>query len=313
MMPRLSILACLGVVACGGAPGHKFRSPGELLARIDSQSSCSNAIQGEARVAFKGDARRLSASVDFLAHVPHQLRFDVVHSIAGTVATLTSDGERFALSSLEEKRFYEGPARACNVARFTQVPAPPSVFVELLRNRVPHLSNQTVRPLGEHSPLFGTFYYELVLERGGLREQAYVSVHPDDYNLPPARQRLRVDYFSFESAGVKKFDAVLGGYEPGAMATSSLSPEEIALGLPPAQLSGPECHAELPTRARFAVEANGFELEFSAMKLLHNPALGEQSFRQPTRSDLALTAVDCVEEPSPFVESAALAKVPVSP
>jgi hypothetical protein len=300
MKRYFALFPSIFVIGCGSAPRARFHDPGELLARLEAQSSCSKAVSGEAKVSFRGDARKLSASVLFLAQAPDRLRFDATHSIAGTLATLTTDGARFSLASLEEKRFYEGPARACNVARFTQVPVPPSVFVELFRNRVPRFLEERGNTVSEESPLFGTFHYSLTVETSGARARARVSVHPDDFERPVSEQRLRLDYYALERGGVRSFDATFDGYRAGKMATVSISGEDAALGLEPTPPSGPECHAELASRARFFVESSGFSLDFSAMDLVHNPPLPEGVFLQEPRPGLAYSRAECADDPIGF-------------
>ena len=70
--------------------------------------------------------------------------------------------KQFALADLRDKRFYVGPAAACNIARLTSVPVPGHVLVDLLRGEAPVLKHDApadddglgfARLLGAHDPV----------------------------------------------------------------------------------------------------------------------------------------------------------------
>ncbi len=314
-MKRTERLICalsgVCLVACGSAPKARFPDAQTLLSRLDEQSSCSRGVQGEAKVAFRGEGRRLSANLLFLAEAPHSLRFDATHSVAGTIATLTTNGERFSLASLEEKRFYEGPARTCNVERFTRVPAPPSVFVDLLRNRAPRLRSKRSPSLAAQAPLFGDFHYEVTVTGVSETETLRLFVHPDDYDRPTSEQRLRLGYLGLVRAGRPVFEAELGEFRGGRTAPPvEVTAEERLLGVEPAPPGAP-CASELPGFARFYVEETGFELTFASMELLHNPVLGAQAFLQERRPGLLTTPADCDDGESVWANPKPLATMPV--
>lgn len=303
----LGALPAVLTLACGSAPEARFPDAAALLSRLETQSACSVGVQGEAKVGFRGEGRRLSASLLFLASAPDSLRFDATHSVAGTLATLTTNGERFSLASLEEKRFYEGPARACNVERFTRVPAPPSVFVDLLRNRAPLLRTSRPPTLVEQTPLFGEFHYEVTLVGASEVETLRLFVHPDDYARPLGQQRLRVESVALARAGRPVFEAELGEFRPGRTAPPvEISAEERLLGIQPSPPGAP-CASELPGFARFFVEETGFELTFSSMNLLHNPSVGAEVFVQERRPGLLTTPADCDDGEAVWATSAPLA------
>lgn len=302
-------LAAVFLVACGSAPKARFPDAKAILERLDAQSSCSRGVQGEAKVAFRGEGRRLSVSLLFLAEAPDSLRFDATHSVAGTVATLTTNGERFSLASLEEKRFYEGPARSCNVERFTRVPAPPSVFVDLLRNRAPRIREKAAPTLLERSPFLGEFHYEVTLTGPTAVETVHLFVHPDDYDRPLGEQRLRVERLALSRGGRPVFEAELGQFRTGATAPPvAVSAEERLLGVEPVPPGAP-CSSELPRFARFFVEETGFELTFASMDLLHNPAVGAETFVQERRPGLLTTAAECDDGEAVWATPSSLASV----
>ena len=86
--------------------------------------TCGDAVQANAKIDHFGTQGRVRADLMLYAARPAQLRMDVVSPFGVTLATLTSDGQRFGLTDLRDKVFYEGPARACNIARLTTLPVP---------------------------------------------------------------------------------------------------------------------------------------------------------------------------------------------
>jgi hypothetical protein len=294
---RVACVSCaaLFLFGCGAAPRAKFPSADSLLEHLDAQSSCSRALTGEAKLYFNGEGRQLHGKMMFLAAAPESLRFDVTSSLGATITTLTSDGSSFGLSSLIDKTYFSGPARSCNVQKFTRVPAPPSVLVSLLRGRAPRLiTGPGERTLSYERPLFGSGYYELSLgSPSRASETLRVSVHPDDFERPLKDQRLRLEYFDVSKAAERLFDVTLGGHKKGERAPLATSEEDVALGLTPTPFSGPPCSSELPTFARFYVEETAFELTFSEMDLRHNPQLSEESFTQPVPGGVVSRVSDC--------------------
>jgi len=101
--------------------------------------ACGNAIQAGAKIDHLGEQGRIRAELLLFAARADRIRMDVVSPFGVALATLTSDGRRFGLTDLRDKVFYEGPARACNIARLTTVPVPGHVLVDLLRGEAPVL------------------------------------------------------------------------------------------------------------------------------------------------------------------------------
>src|SRR5690606_22655247 len=133
---------------------------------------------------------RVRGALLMFAVWPANLRMDVVRPFGVTLATLTSDGTKFALSDLREKRFYFGPASACNIARLTTVPMPGHVLGSLLRGEAPVLVHDAANATIEWS---GKGYY--VVRIAGTRnatEEIHLEPHPADAALPWDKQRMRV-------------------------------------------------------------------------------------------------------------------------
>ncbi|HEX4446826.1 MAG TPA: DUF4292 domain-containing protein, partial [Polyangiaceae bacterium] len=132
----LAVAGCMRPVA---APPSSPPSADAALARMHASFACGNAVQGSGKLDHYGQGGRVRGEVLLFAARPASIRLDIVSPFGVTVATLTSDGEQFSLADLRDKRFYVGPASACNIARLTQVPVPAHVLVDLLRGEAPVL------------------------------------------------------------------------------------------------------------------------------------------------------------------------------
>jgi len=291
----LVLLACFAALGCHRAPVHRFPTAGAALDRLQETTSCDRAVQGEARLSFSGEGRRLSGRLLYLAHAPAQLRFDVFSSFGVTISTLTSDGQRFSLFDLEQRAFLTGPASACNVQRFTRVPVPPEALVELLRGRPPVLVHEDAgATLDFKSSLFGAGHYRLtVVGKHEATQQIDLGVVPADWDLPAERQRLRLLGVKVQQAGDVLYEVTLSGHRERKMAPLVQSAEDKALGVPAPAASGPECSVELADRMRVYVPETGYELTFQNEELWLNPPLGEGTFVQPVPSGVTVSESTC--------------------
>src|ERR1700704_5334076 len=135
--PLGSLVTAFPLLAgCAGArlapPPSPPPSADAALARMHATFACGNAIQASAKIDHFGEHGRVRGDLLLFAARPAGIRMDVVSPFGAALATLTTDGVRFALADLREKRFYWGPASACNIARLTTVSVPGHVLVDLL-------------------------------------------------------------------------------------------------------------------------------------------------------------------------------------
>jgi len=288
-------LAAVVLLGCQRAPVHRFPTAGAALERLRASTSCNRAVQGEARLSFSGEGRRLSGRVLYLAHAPGELRFDVFSSFGVTLSTLTSDGARFSLLDLEQRAFIHGKASVCNVERFTRVPVPPDALVELLRGRPPVLVHEADdASIDFRSPLLGGGHYRLTVNgRHEAREEMLIGVVPADLELPAERQRLRLLGVKIEQAGQVLYEVELSEHRMRKMAPIAQSAEDAALGVPPPFASGPECSVELADRMRVYVPKTGYELTFRNDELWLNPALAEGVFVQQAPAGVSVSESNC--------------------
>lgn len=278
----LSLSGLLVVVGCYGQPRVQFPTAESAIERLREQTNCSRAVQGEAELAFSGEGRRLNGQILYLAQAPDKVRFDVYSSFGVTLSTLTSDGDRFALYNLEDKSFFYGPARTCNVQRFTRVPVPAFALVELLRGRPPVLAHTRQ---GSSIDFSGGFlsrgHYQLTFAgTPDATQTVEIAVHPDDWHKPLSDQRLRLKRVEVAQAGSVLYEVELGGYGPARRANLEPTAEDRAMGITEYAPTGPVCDAELPRKVTFYVPETGYQLTFRNEEIVHNPPISSASFQQ---------------------------------
>jgi hypothetical protein len=278
-------VSTLAMVAAGGAlagcarpvvrPASSPPSADAMLARMHASFACGNAVQGSAKLEHYGEEGRVRGELMLFAARSARLRMDVLSPFGVALATLTSDGSRFALADLRDKRFYVGPATACNLARLTAVPVPAHVLVDLLRGEAPvlkHDAGQAVMTWDPHG------YYALVIpSTRGAREEIHLAPRPEDWTLPWDRQRMRVLDVRVDQQGYELYHAELGDHASARTAGPREDPDNLEPPLPP---SGPPCDAEVPRKIRVEVPVPKAEVRFQYTQLVWNPPLPEGTFEQ---------------------------------
>ncbi|HEY5955394.1 MAG TPA: hypothetical protein VIV60_02525, partial [Polyangiaceae bacterium] len=127
--------------------------------------ACNRSLLADAKVDFIDGHSRVRGNVAILASLPDRTRIDVFSPFGVSLSTLTTDAGQFAYFDLEHRQFVEGPANACNMARFTQVAMPPFVLVQLLRGEAPILKHQPAQAsLAWTSGWFGGGHYRMKLQ-----------------------------------------------------------------------------------------------------------------------------------------------------
>lgn len=236
--------------------------------------SCSRGVRAEATVDYFGEGGRIKGSVLYIASQPDRLRFDVFSPFGVILSTLTSDGTDFSLWDIKEKRFFYGPARTCNLSRFTKVPVPAFAMVQLLRGEAPVLVHEpgTARIAWE-----GGEYVIRVDSKHQASQTIALMPRDEDWLLPYSEQRLRVTGVHVSQQGIDLYDAELSDYRLAHTAPPYRDAEGLEADVPP---SGPPCEAELPHRVRIEVEEADHDLIFYNKEVAHNPPLLQGVFRQ---------------------------------
>jgi hypothetical protein len=256
-------------------------------------ASCGLGLQGEAKIDHFGQEGRIRGTLLFFAVRPARLRMDLLAPppLQGPVATLTSDGVRFAFADLRQHRFFVGPAAPCNIARLTTVPIAGHVLVGLLRGQAPVLRHE---PSRTRIAWNSSGFYELTLEGAHeSSERIRLVPHDADRDRPWSEQRVRVLDVEVRQQGIVLYHAELDEHAAAPMASPALP--EIP-GDPTIAVSGPHCTAEVPRTIHVEVPGKSEDIRFRYVKLEWNPPLAEGTFTQDRPQGMPLVRVGC-EEP----------------
>jgi hypothetical protein len=286
MAPLIALTAFLLSGCLAHPPASQVPSAQAALDRLRDTGRCALGVQAGAKVDQFRRQARVRLDLLLFALKPASLRMDVLSPLGGTLATLTSDGARFVLSDLRNKRIYVGPASACNIARFTTVAVPGYVLVDLLEGQAPVLKRAS-EPTITWS---GSGYY--VLRIGGTREakeEIHLAPHPDDFAKPWTEQRMRLLDVKVEQYGGVLYHAELAGHRSTTTAPPRVDPDGIEPPLPP---SGPACDAEIPRAIHVEVPGEA-DVLFRYDEVRWNPPLPAGSFTQPPSDAMPTVPVSC--------------------
>ncbi len=291
-MRKLAILAscsALSSLACGHPPPSRFPTAEDAISRMKETYACTNGVQGDAKIdAFTKEIGRVRGEMLLLAINPDRVRFDIVSPFGATLYTLTSDGEHFQMLDTKEKRFLEGPASPCNLARLTQVPIPGHALTALLRGEAPVLVHQ--KPAATISWDDGGYYVVKVPSTRDASEELHFAIRPEDFEKPWNQQRIRVMDVRVVQRGVELYHAELARHEQAHTAAARVDPDHVDPDIPP---SGPACDAELPRSIRVTMPTTPEPLIFQYKEAKWNPPLVAGAFTQPVPGGVHRTSADC--------------------
>lgn len=280
----------LGAMGCGSPPpASQMPNARAALDRLHASQDCGLGIHASAKIDHFGQQGRVRGDLLMFALWPARLRMDVIGPMnVGIVATLTSDADRFALADLREKRFFYGPASACNIARLTTVPMPGHVLVTLLRGEAPVLKHDaSAASIGWST---SGYYVVKIASTNSTDEEIHIAPHPADFGRPWQEQRLRLVDVMVKQQGLVLYHAELDDHKPAAMSKPRVDPDGID---PPIPVSGPVCEAELPRRIHVEVPGKDQDVLFRYEDVTWNPALTEGLFTQSPPGGLQIQRVTC--------------------
>jgi hypothetical protein len=292
----MTLLVALAAGATGCAhvapPASVPPTADAALSRMHATFACGNAVQSNDKIDHFGEQGRVRADLMLYAARPDRLRMDVVSPFGVTLATLTSDGHRFGLTDLRDKVFYEGPARACNIARLTTLPVPGHVLVSLLRGEAPVLKHEAgVATMAWDSH---GFWIVTVPSTRGATEEIHLAPRPEDWQRPWDQQRLRVLDVRVTQQGNLLYHAELDDHQGAPTAGPRQDPDNLP-GEAPIPPSGPVCDAEVPRRIHVEVPYPEADVRFTTTQLTWNPPLPEGTFEQPVPAAMRIQPVTCDE------------------
>ncbi len=289
----LLFLASAGV-ACGAVPPPASQVPdaSSAIARLRATGDCETALKAKAKIDHFSTHGRIRGDIYMFAAVPARLRIDAISPFGVALATLTSDGRSFALADLRDKRFYVGPASACNIARLTTVPLPGHVLVDLLRGQAPVLKHDAVPSAGTIAWSPKGYYVVAIQGTRDATEELHLEPRGDDLTKPWAEQRMRLLDVVVSQRGQVLYHATLEDHRVAPMSGPLVDAAGLEPTLPP---SGAQCDAEVPRRIHVDVAALGEDVLFRYDEITWNPPLPAGTFQQAPRDGLPTTPVTCDE------------------
>jgi len=290
--PLLGLALITGGCHRVAPPPSRFPTAADAIARMKATYECERGAKGEAAIDHFSDKGRVRGKVLLFASRPDRLRFDVMSPppFNSIISTLTTDGGRFALADQRDRKFYEGPALACNVARLTRVPLEPHVLVSLLGGSAPLLVHRAA-DLGMEWNSDGYYVIRIPSTRGAS-EELHVTPTPADYQKPWAVQRLRVLEVKVAQQGVELYHASMGDHRWTNTAPPQVDPD----GLEPAILpSGPPCSVEVPRKIHIEVTENDQDVLFRYDEVKLNPPLPAGVFTQALPEGMDRIRVECAD------------------
>ena len=271
-------------------PPSRFPTPAAALDRIKASMACQRGVKGEARIDQFSERGRLRGKMLLFAVRPDKLRFDVMSPppFNSIVATLTTESGRFSLSDLRQRKFFEGPATACNVARLTEVPLEPHVLVTLLGGRAPVLVHREADLAMEWST--DGYYVIRIPSTRGAEEVLHVAPAPEDFQRPWDAQRLRVLDVRVKQQGIELYHASMAEHGIAGTAPPQVDPDGLEPPLPP---SGPPCSVEVPRKIHIEVPESDQDVLFRYDDVKLNPPLPPGVFTQPIAPGMERVRVEC--------------------
>jgi outer membrane lipoprotein-sorting protein len=139
---RAMVLAALVplLAACPKPAVRPYPPPtaDELMAALRGRAEHLKTLRATAKVdRMANGGQRERIKINLLVARGGKLRIEADSPLGGALATLTSDGTKFALLDVRNNRFLAGAANACNVARLIQLAIPPDDVVAVLMGGAP--------------------------------------------------------------------------------------------------------------------------------------------------------------------------------
>ncbi|MFL5306204.1 MAG: LolA family protein [Polyangia bacterium] len=177
-----------------------------LVAALRARQAAVPGMSARVRATSWLSGERVRATVNMLAERDGRLRFEAEVSLQGTVATLATDGNVFALLDARKNELSRGPACPANVASLIRIPlAPADVAAILLGDARP--PEQTGTPTVDWDPAIGADVLSLPDAAGGALQISFRGTGAERRLVGASRvggngARLwRTSYDDFEAVG----------------------------------------------------------------------------------------------------------------
>jgi outer membrane lipoprotein-sorting protein len=181
-------LFALGAASCCPRPWPKDLAPipdaGLVLRGLEHARAPLKSISATAKIdAFTREGRARVREV-LVAERGGRLRFETLSPFEQPMATMVSDGKRFALYDLGKKHFYHGPATPQNVARILPIRLQGSDVARLLLGDPPLIVHEAATLVIERC--HSRYRLTLTNQAAGLRQDLAV----DAARLLPVESRI---------------------------------------------------------------------------------------------------------------------------
>lgn len=280
-------------LGCATRPAARFAHTAQILQRLQQRTSCSRAVQGEAKLVVKAPLFRRQGNLLFRAHAPDHLRLDLYSPFGVTLSTLTTSGEELSLYEPHASTMYTGRANACSVQRFAGVAIPSFALVEILRGRPPVIDFAQARLRLKGGSPAGARYTAQLASADGTKERLEFFVPREDFQLPLEQQRVFLSRVRVKQHRSLLYDVHLSDYRAVSRRPLSRAADEMGLGQPRAHPTGPACEAELPFSFVFSVGRPAVSLSVRAEELEHNPPEVLGVYTQTPTPGVRRVPVDC--------------------
>ncbi len=201
----LLLLQLIGCVAQPPRPDLDTPAPpdqltGELLQRVQQQSTAYRALEGLAKVRVSSQGQSYNATQVVLVEQPDRLRAETLSPFGTALLVLATDGQQMTALIPGEGVFYQGAASPANLQRFTRLPLLLEDLIGLLLYQVPLLEAREHKLTrdGEGNLLL------LLSGRDGVRQElTFNGSHrlTSAAFLQQQELQMRVSYRDFSSEG----------------------------------------------------------------------------------------------------------------
>ncbi|MCS6898586.1 MAG: hypothetical protein RMJ98_06135 [Myxococcales bacterium] len=296
-MRQILVLVGVALAGCGGPPS-RFPDGQAALDRMKALYDCSRGVKAEAKLDHKSPQGRIRGDLSFFVVDPANVRFSVFSPFGAELATLTSDGQRFAFNDTVQRRFLEGPASVCNIAKLTQVPVPAHALVSLLQGRAPLLVHEPAHvSIQWKSPFLGIFgkgYYQVEIpSKHGAVQTLLLEIPREDLEKPWNEQRIRVIEVRVVQQSVELYRAKLSDFHAPEQGKPVLDEDGID---PPVLPIGSECNIEIPRRLLVEVPVHNNNVRFEYKHVEVNPAVPQGVFVQTQLSGTQRISVGACDQ-----------------
>jgi hypothetical protein len=170
-------------------PTDPWRDARGVLAAHDSMRARVHELSATARADRRGGPEgRLRGRITLVVQRPDHVRFEVMTQL-GPVATLTSDGTRFALADQRDGRFLTGPSCPENIERLTGLRLDARDATSVLLGSAPRIDAVRQEIVVDRE----TGHYVVTLHaQDSVTETLELGIREVDERAPPMQQRLRL-------------------------------------------------------------------------------------------------------------------------